>query len=439
MYEPAGIIAGPGDGNGTSGALRAALEQAIAEEGCKLKDLTVLAAQNDPYRVDTPSGHRDGAWLARRLEKLNRTQAIHLRGLHYVLLGENKPDGTPYTNTEEDWQWLGLRAAKAARWLGLVPFEAIVDQRNTPPVVRRFVEPNPTPYIGIGEVEIGIPEEITPTVNLDDFRGVQPYRLVLFGEKVSLDEVLAPIAEARKADLYLPTGEASDTMIHQMARDGADDGRKMIVLYLSDCDPSGWQMAISVARKLQALQTLKYPDLAFEVHPICLTPDQVREYGLPSTPMKDTERRGDKWLTAMGVQQTEIDSLATLRPELLRRIVNKAIAPYYDTSLDQRVRDARAEWQQQAQEMLIQHLGPERLEDMRVEAESKLAGLEEQVAAINDALRVDVDDAITVPPVEVPEPKVSESSNGTPLLDSDWDFAEQCRALIARKAYEVQT
>ena len=46
--------------------LRAALEAVISERGCSLKDLTVLATQNDPFRVDTPARHRDGEWLAAR-------------------------------------------------------------------------------------------------------------------------------------------------------------------------------------------------------------------------------------------------------------------------------------------------------------------------------------------------------------------------------------
>ena len=48
-------------------ALRHALDTAITEaEGRKLsmKDLTVLAPQNDPFRLDTAANHRDGAWLA---------------------------------------------------------------------------------------------------------------------------------------------------------------------------------------------------------------------------------------------------------------------------------------------------------------------------------------------------------------------------------------
>lgn len=44
----------------TASPLRAALDNVIAEHGCSLKDLTVLAPQNDPFRVDTPARHRDG-------------------------------------------------------------------------------------------------------------------------------------------------------------------------------------------------------------------------------------------------------------------------------------------------------------------------------------------------------------------------------------------
>jgi hypothetical protein len=32
-----------------------------------MRALTVLAPQRDPYRLDTPAGHRDGQWLAEML------------------------------------------------------------------------------------------------------------------------------------------------------------------------------------------------------------------------------------------------------------------------------------------------------------------------------------------------------------------------------------
>ena len=37
-------------------------------------------------------------------------------------------------------------------------------------------------------------------------------------------------------------------------RSAARDGRPMVVFYFSDCDPSGWQMPVSLYRKLQALK-----------------------------------------------------------------------------------------------------------------------------------------------------------------------------------------
>jgi hypothetical protein len=87
-----------------------------------------------------------------------------------------------------------------------------------------------------------------------------------------------------------------------MARAAEDDGRPLAVFYFADCDPAGWQMGISVSRKLQALKILlqKMPD--FEVHRVALTPGQVREYGLPSPPLKATEKRADPWRATMGVE-----------------------------------------------------------------------------------------------------------------------------------------
>jgi hypothetical protein len=417
-----------------AGKLRSALEAAMAEHGCTMSDLTVLDKANDPFRVDTPARHRDGEWLATTAARLGLGgRKIHLRGLHYMLIGEPKPDGTPYANTEKDWLWLAEDAAKAARFLGYIPFGQITDQRNTPPVIREFEWPDPGAYLST-DLDIEIPDDIEPVLHTRDFHGVQPYKLVLIGEKSSLEPVLAPIASAREADLYLPTGEPSDTMLHQMARTGAADGRPMVVLYFSDCDPSGWQMPISVGRKLQAFREQLFPGVDFEVYRVALTPGQVREYDLPSTPLKDTEKRADKWQQAMGVAQTEIDSIAALRPDLLRQIARDAIAPFYDLELDRRVAAYRHEWLGRAQEMIAASFDLDRLAEIRADAEAQLEGMREQIRELNDALRIDVDPD-DLPPIELPDAESGGVASNPPLIDSRWDFAEQCRALIASKAY----
>jgi hypothetical protein len=308
------------------GILRSVLETASADIKCSLTDLTVLSAQVDPYRLDTTSGHRDGQWVAEQLERaVQRGKKIHWRGLHYaiVVAGDiRKPDGQVYVNSDDDWEWLSTVAGKAARWLGYVPFERITDNRNAEPIIHHKARVNPEAFVSIGlDVQIPDAEDLQPLPTASGFEPRQAFHFVIFGEKASLEDVVLPVARARQADLYLPTGEISDTLLYRIARDGNDDGRPMVVFCLADCDPAGRQMSVSIGRKLQAFRDLLFPDLRFEVVPVALSVEQVRELGLPSTPLKETERRANRWRETFGVEQTEIDALATLRPDVLREIL----------------------------------------------------------------------------------------------------------------------
>lgn len=416
---------------------RSLLRAALDECGVPLKDVTVLATQNDPFRQDTEANHRDGSWLAMQVDELGLTDRdIHLRGLHYALLGTTRPNGLPYINDEACWTWLQNTAAKAARWLGYLPWERIKDQRNAEPIVRlRNIKPCHG-YVSLGGLNIEVPdaEDIEPQIEVANFHGTQPFKIVFFGEKSSLQPVLEPLAVAYDADLYLPTGEISDTLLHQMARIGADDGRPMVVLTFSDCDPSGWQMPISIGRKLQAFKTTLFPELEFEVRRVGLLPDHVREHGLPSTPLKDTERRGDKWTEATGVHQTEIDALASLRPDLLTAIAKNAIWNYYDRTLASRVRQARSEWLEAAQEVLDDAIDPDLREQYRTEAEHRLDALREQVEQLEQELQLDPGD-VDLPPIAIPQAITPLRPEDPPLVDSRWPFVEQCQALIESKGY----
>jgi hypothetical protein len=231
----------------------------------------------------------------------------------------------------------------------------------------------------------------------------------------------------------LPTGEISDTQLHHMASVAIRDGRPLVVAYFSDADPAGWQMPVSVARKLQALKVLRpgLPD--FSVHRVALTPAQVREYGLPSTPLKDTERRADKWRAAWGVEQTEVDALASLQPQLLSQIARQALDGFFDHTLARRIARYRSEWLARAQELIAATFDIDRLDEIRRDAEQRLAGMRDEIRQLNDALRIDVDED-DLPPIELPA-ATDPGGNGTPLLDSRWDFADQCRQLIDSKNY----
>jgi hypothetical protein len=192
-------------------------------------------------------------------------------------------------------------------------------------------------------------------------------------------------------------------------------------------------MPLSVGRKLQAFRQL-LGAFEFELHRVALTPDQVREYGLPSTPLKDTERRAGKWQQAMHVEQTEIDALASLRPDLLRQVARDAIAPFFDRTLSERVFDAKSTWLEDAQKAVDRAASDEVMEAIRADAARKLDAMREQVAELNAALRIDTE-GIELPPVVIPGPVLNGNGGLPPLIDSRWPFAEQCQALIDSKAY----
>jgi hypothetical protein len=335
------------------GALRSVLETACAKAECSLGELTVLSAQVDPYRLDTASGHRDGEWLAKLFDRhIGKKKRIHWRGVHYVLVtkGPRKPNGDVYLNDDDNWTWLVGVAGKAARWLSYIDFERITDNRNAEPFIHHKASIKPEKYVTVG-VNVAIPDvsDMVPAPVAEGFEPRQAYHFVIFGEKASLEDAVLPIAKAKQADLYLATGEISDTLLYRIAKDAAADGRPMVMFTLADCDPAGSQMSVSIGRKLQAFKDLLFPKLRFEVMPVALTVEQVRELGLPSTPLKETEKRADRWRAAFGVEQTEIDALATLQPDVLRQIIEAAFQPYYDDTLEARVDEAQADWMVRAQ------------------------------------------------------------------------------------------
>jgi hypothetical protein len=413
------------------------IRQLKQEAKVALSDLTVLSTQNDPFRIDTPAFHEAGRWFRDHMETCDILERrLHNRGIHYSFVSRGGlllPPGKPYRNDADTWAFLEDRASKAARWLGYVPFEAITDARNAEPVIRIATKSSPARLIKVAAAGFWLPEadELKPTVELEGFTAQQPFRIVFFGEKTSLQDVLGPLADEYDADLYLPSGEISDTMLATMARPGALDGREMIVLVFADCDPAGYQMAVSIAHKLRALKELLYPSLRFRVIAPALTVDQVRALGLPSTPLKETELRGAGWRERYGIEQTEIDALATLQPDILRSIVREAVAPYYDATLARRVRDAAGVWRREAQARLDDGAEYSHLSELQAQAAADPEAAQEKIDQLErEVFEIDVD----LPPISVPEPIVPDSMPA-PLVSSSMPLLEHIRVLRERKRY----
>ena len=225
-------------------------------------------------------------------------------------------------------------------------------------------------------------------------------------------------------------------MIYQIAKDAKDDGRPLVMFTLSDCDPAGHQMPVSIARKLQAFRDLFFPKLLFEVVRVALTAEQVKTERLPSTPLKPTEQRASRWREAFGIDQTEIDSLTTpTRRRVLQRMLRQAFKPYVDPTLDRRVTEAKAEWNSAAQEAIEEQIDAEHVARIRDQASAKLEELREQIEQINEQLNLAAGEHFSLPPIEVPGPEVELDPERQALVSFDDDWVDVSRKLIKHKSY----
>jgi DNA topoisomerase VI subunit B len=469
-------------------------EIAAAANGDSLNALTVLSPKNDPYRLDTTKGHANGKWFADQIAKFPMARdlagKIHLRGLFYCIVASadvKRPDGSFFINDDRCSRWLQNEAAKAARWLGYVPFDRIRDERNERPTVilpcseaevrcsfgvfTELPKPLGAPFVinsQLPKVVLPDVEALLPEVELSGFERRQPYRIILFGEKSSLAHVLAPLAARFNTELILPTGETSDTLIFEMAQRAAEDDRPAVVLYFSDFDPAGWQMPISVSRKLQALKLLHFPTLDLKLQRVALTIEQVREHNLPASPLKKTEKRAPRWKEHWGHEQTEIDALAALRPDVLRNIATTAILPFYDGDLNRRVNNARDQYVDEVSRRLREHSGYEELrlaieetdqamvnavngvqEDLSTAVEEVVARMRPELDRVHeqqsqtmrelhksyDLIRQKFSE-IRLPEIDIPKPEIDEDRQPVPVFTTADDFVTASLKLIAEKKYE---
>lgn len=415
--------------------LLAAIQQAAEAEGCSLDKLSVLA-ENDPYRVNTPVRRDEAAWIADQLKVISGRR-LHPRGIHYVLVSQGnvvKPNGQTYLNTEKDWVWLSESVLTAARWLGTVPFDQILDARNGAPVEIKPTDPSEVRIGANLDIELPEGDDFEPRVQVYSHIAPQPYTLIMAGEKTSLEDGLAPLCNEFGAGLYLPNGNMSDRMCWSMAQEINALGRPAVIFYFSDFDPSGFGMPAELARKMQAFQDLGILEQEVTLYAPCLTKAQCIQHGLPSTPLKASDPRAANWRAKMQWDQTEIDALATLHPIIFRRIARSAMAPFFDDTLKDRCDQALQVYAAEQNAKLHEILGEDRITEIRTSMQTKVGELREQIEDLQNQLAVPADE-LGLDPYVAPTPVLGGLPSGypDPLLDPAEDWVEQTNTLRPRK------
>jgi len=233
-----------------------------------------------------------------------------IRQLHYQFVARDL-----YENTQRNYKRLG-DILRNARMGGLVDWDHIEDRTR-----------------GLyGKTTSSGPEAAIDRATwsyYEDVWDTQPVRIEVWIEKNALTGVIQPTTGRHRVDHFPTIGypsitslkNAADRMIRINDRGGyggPDNPQKVIVLYLSDHDPEGFQM---VEKADEVLRTLGVQNL--EVRRIGLTMEQVEQFQPPPSFAKETSSRYDAYVDEHGT--TEAWELDALEPEVIQGLIEAEI------------------------------------------------------------------------------------------------------------------
>lgn len=233
---------------------------------------------------------------------------LTLRQLYYQLVARGFIE-----NKESEYKKTS-RLLKKARYGGLVDWKSIEDRSRTPELPYHYE--NVPDFI----------ESALHSFRLNRWAG-QEYYVELITEKDALSSVLSPIVYRKyHMGFNVVHGYSSVTSIYEISKrfmEALKSGKKAIVLYVGDHDPSGLDMVRDIEDRLKEL--LRY--LPVDIIPVALTMEQIEEFNPPPNPAKTNDTRAKSYIQHFGSESWEVDAL---RPEVLIRFVEGAIHDYLD-------------------------------------------------------------------------------------------------------------
>ena len=421
------------------------------ETGVKnVRELLAMSPARDPFYCGTKGDMKKAEWFLALWDRFGYTGGVHLRRVHYQIVTHadiTKPDGKLYVNDDASWEFLN-NAAAAARYLGMVDPELVIDRRNPEPHLNAYIYDHPpvdwspdwecwkTPSIDIS-MDLELPAfKKTGYTYTDD---LQSHHIEVWAEKSTMNDILAPICRARGVNLVTGLGFMSISSVINFLKRVKRSGKPSVVLYISDFDISGTGMPRQVARQIEFWKSQYCPDLPIQLEPVVLTKDQVLEF-IPSSHLnkiKGEPGAVTKFKKDFGMDgSAELDALESLHPGELGKIIKNAIDIFQDRDLQAKYQRARAEADEKLQTVWedvlghyeadiqdlverIREVGRKHVGAFNAEVKPLLEELETlQQAVTEDLVYVDID----MPPL--PDAEV-QGLGREPYFDSSRSYMEQ--------------
>jgi len=243
--------------------------------------------------------------------------AVTLRQLHYRLVSDPALD---YSNTLGDYKQLSAKTAALRR------------DREFPPLadLTRGIEQEWW-NVSAGEAA----QEALERFRLDRSRGQDPLPFVVV-EKATLTAQVRSWVDDKTIPVAALRGYSSETLDSAIERFAFGQKRDVRVIYIGDLDPEGED----IERNFQWQTDL-------DTERIAITPELATFHKLPEEPGKEGSSRAPAFIAKYGrLFQIEVEALD---PDVLRGLVQDAIAETWDDALEQDVLDEEDEQREQLQ------------------------------------------------------------------------------------------
>ena len=158
----------------------------------------------------------------------------------------------------------------------------------------------------------------------------QSYHVELWCEKDALTEILERVANRFHVRYLANRGYSSSTAMYDAAKRlerAHRDGRRLVVLYLGDHDPSGIDMTRDIEERLEMMTA---DGVEVDVERLALNVDQVMAHNIPSDPAKVSDSRYKNYTRLYGTRSWELDAL---EPAFLDTLVSQSIESFTNMRL----------------------------------------------------------------------------------------------------------
>lgn len=238
---------------------------------------------------------------------------LSLRQLYYQLVSQNIID-----NKVSEYKKLG-NLVNDARLAGLLDWDILVDRGRSTIENAHWQNPQEILVQAANQFKI---DKWEPQSN----------HIEVVCEKQSLEGILVPVCRKLDIPFSANKGYSSQSFLYRkglILRDKILQGKKIIILYLGDHDPSGLDMARDVKKRL-CLFALDPACKNIDVRRLALTMGQIDAYQLPPNPAKLTDTRTPHYISEFGDSSWELDAL---KPRVLADLVESVVIDSRDSLL----------------------------------------------------------------------------------------------------------